>query len=378
MARKESLINLSNNLKRYRNLNNLSQEALAKNSNISRATYANIEGAKEEPKVSTLQLIANALEVDIFKLLEPIPELPSLRYRVKDKLSSKMHNLKEQVKIEFAYWLRNYIHLEEMLGCKKEFKIEISTVPRKDVYKAYKYARKQLGLQEDNGVINDICALVENAGIKVFTFNRDPDCGFGFCINQNDGGPAIAVNINDSITTERKIFTIAHELGHILLHPDSFGVEKDEARDKQEEDEADLFAGLFLMPEKEFEYKYKEAYGMHPVDRILYIKQYFRVSYLTVLKRLSFLTDDSEIYKRFCIAFKNKYNHDLKDHYEPQALGNFDFNEDHLLYLVRKALDRNLITLRAASEILGLSLMKMRELSNEWEMAEKQALEWKT
>lgn len=373
--KKKSLFNLSKNLKRYRVLNNLSQEEIAKRSNISRATYANIEGAKEEPKVSTLQLIANTLGVDIFKLLAQVPELSSLRYRINKTMSAKMRNIKEQVIVEFAYWLKNFNNLETILNDKKEYKLYKNSFSGKKPLIAYKEARKILGLNENSGVINDICDLIENAGIKIFTFDRDSTCGFGFCINANDGGPAIAVNVNNSITTERKIFTIAHELGHILLHPHSFGVSEE---NKNEENEADQFAGLFLMPEEEFVNKYKESYGMHPVDRILYVKRYFRVSYEAVLKRISILNKDTEIHNKFCIAYKAKYKRDLKNHFEPQGLDEFDFNEDRLLFLVRNALDQNKITLHLASEILGYPLDKMRERVNEWETARQQDLEWKT
>ncbi|MDR0307240.1 MAG: helix-turn-helix transcriptional regulator [Chitinispirillales bacterium] len=112
---KEIVNTVSKNLKRYRNLKDLSQEKLAKKVGISRATYTNIESGKEEPKVSTLQIVANALDVDIFKLFAPIPELPSLRLRSKTVLSAKMKNLQEQAKTDFAFWLKGYNHLERTL-----------------------------------------------------------------------------------------------------------------------------------------------------------------------------------------------------------------------------------------------------------------------
>ncbi|MBI3927813.1 MAG: ImmA/IrrE family metallo-endopeptidase [Armatimonadetes bacterium] len=48
---------------------------------------------------------------------------------------------------------------------------------------------------------------------------------------------------------ERRIFTAAHELGHLLLHKDAYQL--DQAQEvKQEEVEANCFAGYFLMPEE--------------------------------------------------------------------------------------------------------------------------------
>lgn len=382
---KESIATVSRNLKRYRNLNDLSQEELAKKVGISRVTYTNIESGKEEPKVTTLQLIANALGIDIFKLFAPIPELSSLRLRSNKVLSAKMKNLQEQAKINFAYWLKGYNYLEETLNKKKPFilsgVIGVNGKPE-DVAKR---ARVSLKLGENKGVINDVCGLVESAGIKIFTFDQDDKCGFGFCLNQNDGGPAIAVNISSTITPERKIFTVAHELGHILLHPHSFG--NNNQFMENEEKEANEFAGYFLMPDEEFKMKYKESFGMHPVNRILFVKRYFKVSYKTVLSRLSTLSGNKDIFKNFAIEYRKKYKKELKNYAEPDyfdsekypepnKLDDLDFNEERFKSLVREALECNKISLHHAAELLGFNTDQMRSWVNEWQSAKETKLEW--
>jgi Zn-dependent peptidase ImmA (M78 family)/DNA-binding XRE family transcriptional regulator len=372
-------------LKRYRNLKDLSQEELAKKVGISRVTYTNIETGKEEPKVTTLQMIANALGVEIFKLFAPIPELSSLRLRSNKVLSAKMKNLQEQEKIDFAFWLKGYNFLEETLNQKKPFKLFDIIGTKRSPEDVAKRARKAIGLDENKGVINDICGLIENAGIKIFTFDQNDKCGFGFCLNQNDGGPAIAVNISPNITPERKIFTVAHELGHILLHPGSFGSNNQIVDD--EEKEADEFAGYFLMPDEEFKMKYKESFGMHPVNRILFVKRYFKVSYKTVLKRLSALTGNKDIFKNFAIEYKKKYKKDLKNYAEPEyfdsekysepnKLDDLDFNLERFKSLVREGLECNKISLHHAAELLGFDINQMRSWVNEWQAAKDAKLEW--
>ncbi|ADG07796.1 protein of unknown function DUF955 [Kyrpidia tusciae DSM 2912] len=64
---------------------------------------------------------------------------------------------------------------------------------------------------------------------------------------QEDGGPAIVVNTWDRISVERRIFSAAHELGHLLLHLSVYRVEE-ESEVKAQENEANLFASHFLMP----------------------------------------------------------------------------------------------------------------------------------
>lgn len=69
-------------------------------------------------------------------------------------------------------------------------------------------------------------------------------------------------------TRERDKFTIAHELGHYILHYLPNADPRDDAKfqidrygDNATETEANLFAYAFLMPKKEFFEKFKEAQG---------------------------------------------------------------------------------------------------------------------
>ena len=182
------------------------------------------------------------------------------------------------------------------------------------------------------------------------------------------------MNVSDKITPEREIFTVAHELGHILLHPTSFGTQNE--NEDAEEIEADEFAGYFLMPNEEFVLKYKESYGMHPVERILFVKRYFKVSYQTVLKRLSVLTGNNDIFIKFAIEYKKKYKKDLKNHAEPYKLDDIDFSEERFKTLIREGLDSGKISLHHAAELLGFDTNQMRDWVNEWQAAKDAKLEW--
>lgn len=66
---------------------------------------------------------------------------------------------------------------------------------------------------------------------------------FGLSVGVVDGGPAIIVNDDSGIAIERQIFTMAHELGHLLLH----GMDGD---DTKAEREADVLAAEVLLSEK--------------------------------------------------------------------------------------------------------------------------------
>lgn len=92
------------------------------------------------------------------------------------------------------------------------------------------------------------CGLVEHAGVKIKLLKSNLD---GFCLSAFDqnGYPAIVVNVREDISVERQIFTVAHELGHIVMHQGSFDGGFAEEKEKEEK-EADQFASYFLMPKE--------------------------------------------------------------------------------------------------------------------------------
>ena len=104
-------------------------------------------------------------------------------------------------------------------------------------------------------------------------------------VSSADGGTAIAVNTDESIPIERQIFTAAHELGHLLLHSESYEADQAE-EDAQQESEASMFASHFLMPDRGFEQVWSDSRGLPWVQSVLHAKRVFRVSYKTVLRRL--------------------------------------------------------------------------------------------
>ena len=98
------------------------------------------------------------------------------------------------------------------------------------------------------GPINNIVDLLESKGIIIHFFDYDfissdnnKFDGVSFYVK---GIPVILVN--DKIPNSRKVFTIAHELGHLLLHfEDLISIDRDI------EAEANHFAASFLAPEKD-------------------------------------------------------------------------------------------------------------------------------
>lgn len=374
------------NLRRLRAAKGITQQQAAEAAGISKGAYRNIESRKSVPRVDTLHRLAEALGVRIQELVTPAPELRGVRFRSFKKLRTR-----EEILVAVGRWLADFNQLEELLGAEVPYALARGngaatgrrTTPSPQ--QAAARARERMGL-EPGEPVRDICGLLEARGIKVYPLTVASDAFFGLSVGPADGGPAIAVNTWERISVERWIFTTAHELGHLLLHLEDYDVDQRDEEEKQEK-EANLFASYFLMPEEVFAKEWAETYGMAFVDRVLKVKRIFRVSYRTVLYRLSESLPAPDIWRRFQADYRRRSGRTLLKRDEPEALAAdafrasfpedrragepedlspLDFVEDRLSLLVRKAVEGEEITLSRGAEILGLSLEEMRQLASSW------------
>lgn len=378
---------IGSNLRRIREAKGLSQEKAAELSGISRPAYRNIETGESIPKVSTLQNISDGLGVKLQDLITPVRTLEKVRFRALKRMNSR-----EQILTEVARWLDDFNYLEDLLQNKVSYRFEelayrLSSVPvgPNRAKQAADEARKELNSFEKEP-IRDIAGLLESSGIKLYPITLASDGFFGLSVSEQDGGPAVAVNVWERISVERWIFSAAHELGHLLMHLDAYSVNESQENESQET-EANIFASYFLMPEKAFHSEWDDTYGLAFVDRVLKVKRIFQVSYKTVLYRLS-ERDGGSIWGKFQAAYKSRTGKTLKITDEPEALpphsflqsmsevlrsqepdslSASDFIEDRLSKLVRHAIERNEITLSRGAEILRLDLEDMRERVSSWE-----------
>jgi Zn-dependent peptidase ImmA (M78 family) len=190
---------------------------------------------------------------------------------------------------------------------------------------------------------------------------------------------------------ERWIFTAIHELGHLLLHFDAYDVDKAE-EDEQQEIEANLFAGQFLMPDALFDQEWEEARGLGLVERVFKVKRIFRVSWKSVVYRIASRSDDpGKVWSHFYATYKRQTGRPLRGVDEPDGLGPeafshaastaapvariadepehlspSDFVEDRLVRLVREGIETGAISLGRGAEILDADLKTMRALAASW------------
>lgn len=372
----ESLNVIGENVRRIRAARSLSQKALAERARLSRLALAKIERGETMPRASSLRELARALGVSTVDLASPVRPLSSVRFRARKRMRER-----NQVLAEVANWLDDYCYLEGELDDHPEFRLRALVGEREGrPVELAEEARRILALGDQP--IRDICGLLEKCGVKVLRHPRATDAFFGLSIAESDGGPAIVINTWERISVERWIFSAVHELGHLLLHPDAY-VRDEESEPKVDEKEADMFASFFLMPNDAFKREWRDASG-HPLhERVLKVKRMFHVSYKTVLLRL--LQNDEVqkgIFQAFQIQHKRRFGKTLKKEDEPRALTENDFDarraqepdrlsdadcmDDRLRRMVRQAVEQEIISLGRGAEILGKSLVDMRQLASEW------------
>jgi Zn-dependent peptidase ImmA (M78 family)/DNA-binding XRE family transcriptional regulator len=367
--------NIAANLLRLRLAKGLTHQAVAEAAGITRAAYAAIESGKTNPRTTTLQNIAKAIDVKLIDLLTPSVGLKHVRFRANKKLKAR-----PQILTEVATWLRQFNELENILAAKAEYCLH--DVEKQSPERLASKVRERLGLGKTEPV-RDICGLFEACGIKVYPVKLASHDFFGLSVAAQDGGPAVVVNVWERIPVERWIFSAVHELGHLLLHLDSYQV-LEENEDLDEEREADCFAGEFLMPQEAFQKEWQEAYGLSLVNRVMKVKRIFGVSYKTVLYRL-YTNGQQDIWKKFQYNYKARFGVTLCREDEPEAMDanifhafennraaepykmeDADFWPERLALLVRMAIEQELITLSRGAAILHLDLVKMRALAASW------------
>ncbi|WP_291925193.1 XRE family transcriptional regulator [Limnohabitans sp.] len=384
-----SLDILSTNLQKLRRAQGLSQDKLALAAGISRIAYLNIERRQSEPRADTLRALAKALGVRIPDLLVEAPVLKRVRFR-----SLKRLKRREQVLVEVGQKLRDFSELETLLDAPSpkdidELRAVAAGVRKKGIpaVAAAMRAHFDLGAHEP---VHDICGLLERQGIKVLSVNIATDAFLGLSVSEEDGGPAVVVNTWERLPVEHWIFSAAHELAHLLLHLQAYQVDE-ELEDKDQERDADAFASHFLMPEAVFRREWDDTVGMPLFDRVLKVKRVFRVSWRTVLFRLSEGMADPNQRKVLWIHFANAYKkinskvllkmdepegvsmdayRDLSDLHkagpEPAGMDRHDFQGERLWRLVHQATKGGDITLARGAEILGIKLNEMRDLAESW------------
>ncbi|MCX6691025.1 MAG: XRE family transcriptional regulator, partial [Methanoregula sp.] len=230
------IMQLGVRIKMARTAAGLSLRALAGKVGVSAMAISKYENGKDIPGSGVLIRLSEALGVNVDYFFRTIDvNLSKPYYRKRTALPKKQEkSIHEQTR----EWLERYLELEEIVGERQTFvtmpegKRKIASL--KDAEAVAQHIRDAWKLGTDP--IENIIDIFEQHGIKVGIIDGAEKFD-ALTFTFDDGTPVIVVKKN--IPGDRQRFNLAHELGHIVMIPDS-SVDAEKA--------AHRFAGAFLAP----------------------------------------------------------------------------------------------------------------------------------
>lgn len=240
------------------------------------------ERGESVPSSGVLVALTKALGVSMSYLLDAQGiELAGIDFRTKSGTTGKDRAF---VETEVMEWVERYLQIEQILDLDSaEWQKPLDEPYRlKSVDEAEALAddiREKWNLGLDP--IPNMTELLEEKGLKVLVVSLpERVSGFTCLIRRRNGMPELPVIVvNQKLSLERRRHTLAHELAHRVMNPESLS-EKDEERAAQ------CFAGAFLMPRSHLINevgKHRHAFGY---QELIDLKRMYRVSGAALLYRL--------------------------------------------------------------------------------------------
>lgn len=275
----------------------LTQDQLAELVQLPRPSISNIESGNRAVDSMELVQIARALKKPISFFLElPIEQIQdeplTVLYR-SDEISETDRSAVD----DFISLSKDYSSLESLLELQNSALLPCTGTPMKSKLDAILQGHRAAVQLRHHFMIGeapvlDLDNVLEQRGVKVVERSLSNSKVCGFSVTSADFGHAIFVNSHR--TRERRLFTLAHELGHLSMdrdHTTTLLTEKQE-QESLAEVRANSFAATFLMPDlavKEALLKLgvtegeKQRINAVTID---YLRKQFGVSYDAMLWRL--------------------------------------------------------------------------------------------
>lgn len=233
---------ISQRLHRARKAAGLSLRALAELVGVSHAAIKKYEDGDATPSSSILLALASALGIRTEYFFRPAtPQLEGVEYRKRSGLSQKRQAV---ITAEILDQIERRLELESLFPQPpvKPFavpgKLPTDVASYADIEQVADGLRKAWSLGFDP--IPDLVDVLESHGVRVFMVDANDEPKFDGLAATVGSMPLVVVG--KRWPGDRQRFTLAHELGHLIL--------KDRLAPALEEEKAcNRFAGAFLLPE---------------------------------------------------------------------------------------------------------------------------------
>lgn len=277
----------SDMLELARRLRGFTQSELVRvmDKSISQAYLSKMERGEAEPTAEHVTLLSKALSIPecFFSQPEHMHALPISFHAYRKKASVT----KKQLDLIHAQMNLKLLHAQRMLaevGVASEVELpELSLADfNGNPEAAAAYLRDYWALEK--GPVQNLVDVVERAGVLVFMCDYPEGQVDGVTMRVDGLPPCVFLNSNQS--ADRMRFSLAHELGHIVLH---------KVPSLEMEDEANKFAAELLLPANEI----KPQLGSITLQSLGYLKSVWKASMGAILfraKTLQTITESQSTY----------------------------------------------------------------------------------
>ncbi len=350
---------IAGNLIHYRKGLNLSQEELAELTGVTRQSINNYENVKTLPDSKTLSALARALGIKLDDLLRrESTTLLNFRFRAHTSFDKK-----PQFAASVLRLLEDYTTLEQVVGiatyAPESTPCHQLEGNKKRIAEIANQFRYRLGL--GSGPIPNLFEAVEEMGLKVLRQDIPILDFFGLSACSPEQGAFVLVN-SHNISIERQLFTLAHEIGHLIFHQgeyqDTLIEEGTNEVEKARETVANHFASHLLVSQEALDR------ALDVFTNLIQLKAHFRVSYTTILMRLDQMgkLKYGEAIQKIRGEYKRRTGQSLSKEMELEpvlSVKDFPVNQ-RFTKLVWQALSLGKISELKAAELLNLTVENLR------------------
>ncbi len=323
---------------------------------VSAQMIGNYERDEATPSSDVLFILAQATGVSEDYLLSGGDlVLENVEFRKKEIASKK-----EEASVEgkAIHLLSRYLAVEDALALpsvnwEKPRNAPFPVRDLKDAENAAQLVRKDWGLGED--AIPNLVELLEERGIKVLSIELQDIDGLTARVRRASGDSLPVIVVKASAWAERKRFTLAHELGHIVMDTNSL------SDDKARERAAHRFAGAFLMPAEALWGEIGKRRSSISLGELSHLKAKFGASIQAITYRCHELEIINDHLKRQLFKTFSNQGWRSPPYKEPGSLPPEMETPHRMERLCFRALAEGVLGESRAAEILGVSVRELNQ-----------------
>jgi Zn-dependent peptidase ImmA (M78 family)/transcriptional regulator with XRE-family HTH domain len=247
-----------------------SQAELSEKMGIEQGTLSKLEKGLLRPKLEYMTKLCEALDYPMSFFEEEINILSPLvtHYRKRKALTKTKIDC-----IEYNLYIRKHFIKKLLASANIPYNLIQVSPEEHEPETIARIVRQKWNVPR--GPVSSMVSLLERNGIIVLEIDINDEKLDGEMIPDENNLPVIYINKN--VSGDRQRFTLAHELGHLVMHQSSYIPTVDGA-----ESEANAFASEFLMPSDEIRYQLSENLTFWALADL---KRHWKVSMASLVRK---------------------------------------------------------------------------------------------